>query len=407
MNATFGAFWPDTTGNKVPIRDSRSVGRCFNSGIAFRPGNCSLRIEKVLLLGIERDGLERRSLSRLICDIEGPGRLSTQDAEAMNSRQRFLETMRYGTPDRVPYFEEGLREEVIEAWKRQGLSGGKDLARRFPTDHREEIDPDLEPRPKPDVLPETEEELGAFTAHLDPADPDRLPADWRPKVRSWRDRDHLLMLRVHRGFFLSLGVYGWERFSHVMLRTVDRPRYIREFMRIQGEFAARMAERVLKEVEVDAAIFSEPIGGNTGPLISPAMYEDFVLRSYEPLLEVLDRFGVAYRVFRTFANARSLIPSILKWGFNALWACEVFIESMDYRDLRKEFGRDLRLIGGIDLDALRQGKEAIRHEVEDKVPPLLADGGYIPLADGRIREDVPLEHYIYYRQLLERVTHKP
>jgi hypothetical protein len=192
-----------------------------------------------------------------------------------------------------------------------------------------------------------------------------------------------------------------------MLRTVDRPRYIREFMRIQGEFAARMAERVLKEVEVDAAIFSEPIGGNTGPLISPAMYEDFVLRSYEPLLEVLDRFGVAYRVFRTFANARSLIPSILKWGFNALWACEVFIESMDYRDLRKEFGRDLRLIGGIDLDALRQGKEAIRHEVEDKVPPLLADGGYIPLADGRIREDVPLEHYIYYRQLLERVTHKP
>jgi uroporphyrinogen decarboxylase len=77
---------------------------------------------------------------------------------------------------------------------------------------------------------------------------------------------------------------------------------------------------------------------------------------------------------------------------------------MDYRDLRREFGRDLRLIGGIDLDALRRDKEAIRRELEEKVPPLVADGGYVPLADGRVRVDVPFENYVYYRELLERVT---
>jgi hypothetical protein len=64
----------------------------------------------------------------------------------------------------------------------------------------------------------------------------------------------------------------------------------------------------------------------------------------------------------------------------------------------------LRLIGGIDLDALRQDKEAIRRELEAKVPPLVADGGYVPLADGRVRVDVPFENYVYYRELLERVT---
>jgi hypothetical protein len=62
------------------------------------------------------------------------------------------------------------------------------------------------------------------------------------------------------------------------------------------------------------------------------------------------------------------------------------------------------LIGGIDLDALRRDKEAIRREVEEKVPPLVADGGYVPLADGRVRADVPLENYVYYRKLLEQVT---
>jgi uroporphyrinogen decarboxylase len=78
---------------------------------------------------------------------------------------------------------------------------------------------------------------------------------------------------------------------------------------------------------------------------------------------------------------------------------------MDYRDLRQEFGRELRMIGGIDLDALRHDREAIRREVEEKVPPLVADGGYVPLADGRIRADVPFDNYAYYRQLLQKVAH--
>ncbi len=30
----------------------------------------------------------------------------------MSSRKRFRETMRYGEPDHVPYFEEGIRQNV-------------------------------------------------------------------------------------------------------------------------------------------------------------------------------------------------------------------------------------------------------------------------------------------------------
>jgi uroporphyrinogen decarboxylase len=153
-------------------------------------------------------------------------------------------------------------------------------------------------------------------------------------------------------------------------------------------------------------VFSEPIGGNDRPLISPKMYEEFVLQTYAPILEVLRHREVATICLQTFANARILIPGILKWGFNCLWACEVNVEAMDYRSLRKEFGRDLRLIGGIDLDALRKGKAAIQREIEEKVPPLIEDGGFIPLADGRVRADVPFENYAYYRRLLADVTQR-
>ena len=212
------------------------------------------------------------------------------------------------------------------------------------------------------------------------------------------------MLLVHRGFFITMGVRGWQRFSDVMELLTDKPDLVRQMMMIQGTFAAGLTENILQEVEIDAAIFSEPIGGNDRPLLSPKMYEDFVLKSYTPAIEMLKRHRVETIIFLTFANARILIPSIMRFGFNCLWACEVNIDDMDYRQLRKEFGRDLRLIGGIDLDALRLGKEAIRREIEEKVPPLIADGGYVPLADGRVRVDIPYENYIYYRKLLEEVT---
>ncbi len=49
----------------------------------------------------------------------------------MNSRERFLETMRFGSPDRVPYFEEGIRKEVLNAWRKQGCPPDFDLAQMF------------------------------------------------------------------------------------------------------------------------------------------------------------------------------------------------------------------------------------------------------------------------------------
>ena len=321
----------------------------------------------------------------------------------MSSRQRFHEAMRYGAPDRPPYFQEGIRPKVLEAWRAQGFSEAADIVDRFPSDRREELSPDLDPVPKFPKWPASRTELGELEKRLDPSDPGRLPEDWQEHLRAGRDRRHVAMLRVHRGFFLSMGVHDWDRFMELMDLVVDDPGFVKDYMAVYGRFAAAVADGILKEASADAVVFSEPIGGNTGPLISPEMYEELVLESYRPLLEVVRRYEVPWIVFRTYANARLLVPSILRRGFNCLWACEVDAEAMDYRSLRREFGRDLRLVGGIDLDALRRGRDAIRREVLERVPVLLEQGGYVPLADGRVREDVPFEHYVYYRQLLQRV----
>lgn len=322
----------------------------------------------------------------------------------MTSRERFLTVMSFGNPDRVPYFEEGIRRDVLKTWRKQGLSSGKKLSDIFTTDRFEEIAPELDPIPDFDTWPTAVNELEILKNRLNPDDPHRFPRNWKKKFQLLKKNDQVLFYRVHRGLFLSLGVYKWHRFMEVISLLLEYPEYVHHVLAIQAEFAAKILENTLQEVEIDAVIFGEPIGGNEGPLISPYMYEKFVLESFHPIFNVLKNNKIETIIVRTYANARILIPSLLKYGINCLWACETNVEAMDYRDLRKEFGKDLRLIGGIDLDALRKDKDAIRREIEDKVPSLIAEGGYIPLADGRIRKEIPFENYVYYRQLLEQVT---
>jgi uroporphyrinogen decarboxylase len=324
----------------------------------------------------------------------------------MTSRKRFLETMRYGQPDRVPCLDEGLRDEVIARWRTEGLPKGADLPTLFRMDVREQVPVNLEPLPRMTQRPTSRDGLRTLRRRLNPADPARFPKDWAARVKAWRTRRHILELRIHRGFFLSLGADTWSRFLKVMYLLSDAPDLIHEVLGLYGEFAARLADRVLNDVDVDWITFSEPIGGPDGPLLSPRQYENFVLRSYRPALDVAARHGVPALCYLTYANARVLLPAVLKSGFNLLWACEVNVKAMDYRSIRREFGPDLRLLGGIDLDTLSLGKQAIRREVMAKVPPLLADGGYIPLADGRVRDNIPFGNYVYYRQLLQKLTQR-
>lgn len=322
----------------------------------------------------------------------------------MNFRHRFLETMRYGEPDRAPLFEEGIRTEVLRSWCKQGMAKLSSIQDDFVFDKREEIQPDLDPIPPLRHWPNSLDDVGQFQKRLDPNAPERLPHDWVNRLIEWKNRDQVLILRVHHGFFESLGVGGWKRFMEIMDLVVNELQTVIRMMHIQGRFNAALVERVLKDVEIDAAIFSEPIAGNHGPLISPKMYRQAALQSYQPLMDILKRNDVETIILRSYANIRVLLPDIIDSGFNCLWACESGPDVMDYRELRRDFGTELRLIGGIDTDALRRGRESIRKEVMEKIPPLLEQGGYIPLADGRVREGVTYENYRFYRKLLEEIV---
>jgi len=321
----------------------------------------------------------------------------------MKNRQRFALTLRGGRPDRPPLFSEGIRRDVIRKWRKQGL-GSRSLESLITVDRYEMIGPELDPVPYPVRWPADPQDLTDFKRRLDPFDKHRYPRNWLKKYRSLTDRDIVTFMEIHQGFFLAMGVGGWDSFERVIESLCTDPALVEAVLELFAEFSCRIAENVLQKCRVDAVYFSEPIGGSDRPLMSTEMYKRFVLRSYLRVIDTIKKSGVDTIVFLTYGNVRPLLKPIIEAGFNCLWCCESNVPEMDYRAIRRMFGPDLGLIGGIDLDCLREGKRSIDRELKKKLPVLLDGGNYIPLADGRIRTDVSFENYLYYREKLSELV---
>ena len=62
---------------------------------------------------------------------------------------------------------------------------------------------------------------------------------------------------------------------------------------------------------------------------------------------------------------------------------------------RREYGRQLLMMGGFDKHILARSKQAIEAEIR-RLAPLVEEGGFIPFCDHRVPPDVPYEHYLHY-----------
>jgi uroporphyrinogen decarboxylase len=202
-----------------------------------------------------------------------------------------------------------------------------------------------------------------------------------------------------------LGVGGWESLVAACEALIERPAYVEALLERTADFHCRMLDRVLPRIEVDVATVYEPIASNAGPVVSPEMFERYAMPGYRRVLALLERHGVEHRFLcTTGGDLSSLLPMFLDAGVNGLWISNIMIPEMEYRNLRREVGNGIALIGGIDATALTRGADAVHRAVEDTVPPLLKGGRYLPCLNDRPRDDTPFDMFALYRELLAEVA---
>jgi len=320
----------------------------------------------------------------------------------LTERERFLAAIGGGTPDRIPVFDLEPGDATLELWREQGLPRGTGVAEFFDLETHESVELEIRSKPfykgAPDLLDGPE----AFARHYDLDDPDRLPADFEARCERLHREGRVVVVNASGGGLLQmLGVMDWDSLVNGCDALVNRPADVEALLVKTTDFHCALLDRVLSKVEVDYASLYEPIASNAGPLISPEMFERYSMPGYRRVLELLEHHGVQHRIFcTTGGDLGPLLPMLLDAGANGLWISNIMTEDMEYRNLRREVGREIALIGGIDCTSLTRGEDAVRRAVEETVPPLLAEGRYLPCLDDRPRDNVPFAIYRFYREVL-------
>ena len=156
-------------------------------------------------------------------------------------------------------------------------------------------------------------------------------------------------------------------------------------------------DQLLPHFQFDFASGWEDICFKNGPIITLNFFNDVVVPRYERIGIKLHQHGIDLWYVDCDGDVRPLLPGFLKAGINCLFPFEVN-GCAHPKELLDQYGKDLRIMGGIDKIALGEGPEAIRAYLES-VAPLVARGGYIPFCDHRCPPNVTPENYLFYLDL--------
>ncbi|MCC7491508.1 MAG: hypothetical protein IT204_04135 [Fimbriimonadaceae bacterium] len=238
-------------------------------------------------------------------------------------------------------------------------------------------------------------------AHLDPQHPDRLAGPWRERAAEWRQRGWPVQL----GNYPDLTIFGGLRWllgdEECLVAFYDQPDLVHDIMDHLCGLFVHLIDAVASEVRVDVVHVWEDMCGRQGPLISPAMWREFMGPCYRRIRAALDRHDIPILSVDTDGNPDAIVPPMLETGVNWLWPFEV-AAGCDVNDYRARYPT-LGMMGGIDKRALAVGPAAIDAELA-RIAPALAAGRYIPDLDHLVPDDVSWAAYQHYAAALRRLV---
>jgi hypothetical protein len=229
--------------------------------------------------------------------------------------------------------------------------------------------------------------------HLDPHASMRYPehTEWERMKEGWREHDQVIS--IDGGSFYGF-LRDWIGMENLSLLVYDDFPLVREMMETLAEFYIEVLRKAVGEVRIDFAMFWEDMCYKNGPLLSPAMFRKLMLPCYRKVTGFLEQNGIDLSWVDCDGNIEALLPLWLEGGVRGFYPLEV-AAGMDVNTLRAQYGKQILLWGNVDKRALIAGPAAIDAELE-RLAPAAAMGGFIPLVDHAVPDDIPLAHYHYY-----------
>ncbi len=354
----------------------------------------------------------------------------------MTYRELFQQIMFYGDFDRMPVLHWTGWEETMERWYAEGLPRNISQHEFFNTQplwHDIWVNQNLYPAFEEEVLEDTPayrifrngdgvvcqdwkhksciphyidytlksaKEWPEFKKRLQP-DPARIPADLDRQLAAAEASGLPIKIEVASMMGWIRNWMGVENMSYLMYD--DRDAYADMVMTL-ADLTCWTIDQVLPHMSsrLDYAHGWEDICGRSGPLVSPMIFDECVAPGYRKIRNKLEEYGVTLFGIDSDGDVTELIGHWLDAGVNVQFPIEVGAWKGDARAFRRQYGKELRVVGNFDKMVLEQSRAAVTAEIE-RLLPLMREGGFIILPDHLITPGVALEDYRWYLEQVRAI----
>jgi uroporphyrinogen decarboxylase len=232
---------------------------------------------------------------------------------------------------------------------------------------------------------------------------DTFPLKEELEGKHMKERDFVLHMACASLLGMPRNYMGVENLS---LAMHDDPNLVEDMIEHQMYFAIETIKLVFRAgVVFDAAFIWEDIAYNKGSIFPIKFIREKLLPRYNKITTLLRENGVEVITLDSDGNIEELLPLWIEGGINCTYPLEV-ASGMDPLKLRKKYGRNLILTGGIDKRELAKGKKEIDDQVAI-VGELIKNGGYFVQADHHIPHDVSYENLVYFINEVNKLCQYP
>lgn len=236
-----------------------------------------------------------------------------------------------------------------------------------------------------------------------------LDAYYASHVRPRWEKD----LEAAQGSFIIIGQsFGlFERawtlrgFEQFLVDLYENPVFCRDLVEAITDWFLQSVENMLT-APIDAIMFTDDYSDQRGMIFSLDMFRTFFKPCWKRIFGRIKKAGV-YSILHVCGCAAPAVPDLIECGLDCLESLQP--EAMDIYKLKREYGKDIRLWGGLGAQRILPfgTPEEVRKETRRLKMELGLGGGYILAGSKGIEAAVPVPNVIAYLEEAKEPVVRP
>ncbi|MCI0493500.1 hypothetical protein L0Z72_00725, partial [candidate division KSB1 bacterium] len=150
-------------------------------------------------------------------------------------------------------------------------------------------------------------------------------------------------------------IFRLRGMENAILDLADNLEVSNDLLQRSANFAIELSEKAIDRFELDWLWTGDDVGGQLAMIMSPQCWRDLIRPHLQKIFDVGKSKGL-WVAYHSCGAIRPIIPDLIDMGLDVLNPIQCNCPGMDPIELKKDFGKYLTFMGGVDtVDLLPNG----------------------------------------------------